>query len=393
MATKLKKESIALREKAKRDYSPSWVGCEAWDENQFLRYFHSAMKYYRMESSGKELKGKVIDWMGKNGYDKKTIASFKKTKDNRCSLTVGSIAACLLKGMQSTRVDFNNGRDTATWLGKEIAKIIDEGKNDIDEEAVAAAAEAKPAVYTPSIQDRTRDAAMKMTEEIENAYASFQTDPEAFDPKAFKVLNLLKSQQAKAAHARIIRDYYARDLAELEELASGAGDEQLKEGYKHRSRKQIKNFITFLTEIQNACNMLMQEAKVNKKPRKTKAVSKDKLVAKLKFKKTDEPLKLVSVNPADIIGAQELWVFNSKTRKLGKYVAEEFKELGIKGTTITGFSEMKSVQKTLRKPVEQIKAFKEAGKVALRKFLEDINSVDTKMNGRINEDTLLLKVV
>ena len=392
MATKLKKESIAIREKAKRDYSPSWVGAESWDENQFLRFFHSAMKYYRMESTGKELKVKVIDWMGKNGYDKKTIQSFKKTKDNRCSLTVGSIAACLLKGMPSTRPDFNNGRDTATWLGAEIAKIIDEGKNDIDEEAVAAAAEAKPEVYTPSIQERTRDAALKMTEELENAYASFQTDPEAFDPKAFKVLNLLKSQQAKAAHARIIRDFYARDLAELEELASGAGDEQLKEGYKHRSRKQIKNFIAFLTEIQTACTMLMQEAKVNKKPRKTKAVSKDKLVAKLKFKKTDEPLKLVSVNPADIIGAQELWIFNSKTRKLGKYVAEEFKELGIKGTTITGFSEMKSVQKTLRKPAEQLTAFKAAGKVALRKFLEDINAVDTKMNGRINEDTLLLKV-
>ena len=390
MATKLKKESIALREKAKRDYSPSWVGCEAWDENQFLRYFHSAMKYYRMEASGKELKVKVIDWMGKNGYDKTTIQSFKKTKDNRCSLTVGSIAACLLKGMQSTRPDFNNGRDTATWLGKEIAKIIDEGKNDIDEDAVVV--DDKPAVYTPSIQERTRDAALLMTEEIEDAYESYQADPENFDPKAFKMLNLLKGKGAKAAHARIIRDFYARDLAELNELASGEGDEQLKEGYKHRTRKQIKNFIAFLQEIESACNMLMQEAKVNKKPRKTKAVSKDKLIAKLKFKKTDEPLKLVSVNPADIIGAQELWVFNSKTRKLGKYVAEEFKELGVKGTTITGFSEMKSVQKTLRKPVEQLAAFKAAGKVVLRKFLEDINAVDTKMNGRLNEETILLKV-
>ena len=390
MATKLKKESIALREKAKRDYSPSWVGCEAWDENQFLRYFHSAMKYYRMEASGKELKVKVIDWMGKNGYDKTTIQSFKKTKDNRCSLTVGSIAACLLKGMQSTRPDFNNGRDTATWLGAEIAKIIDEGKNDIDEDAVIVYD--KPAVYTPSIQERTRDAALLMTEEIEDAYESYQADPENFDPKAFKMLNLLKGKGAKAAHARIIRDFYAGDLAELNELASGEGDEQLKEGYKHRTRKQIKNFIAFLQEIESACNMLMQEAKVNKKPRKTKAVSKDKLVAKLKFKKTDEPLKLVSVNPADIIGAQELWVFNSKTRKLGKYVAEEFKELGVKGTTITGFSEMKSVQKTLRKPVEQLAAFKAAGKVVLRKFLEDINAVDTKMNGRLNEETLLLKV-
>ena len=328
--------------------------------------------------------------MGKNGYDKTTIQSFKKTKDNRCSLTVGSIAACLLKGMQSTRPDFNNGRDTATWLGAEIAKIIDEGKNDIDEDAVVV--DDKPAVYTPSIQERTRDAALLMTEEIEDAYESYQADPENFDPKAFKMLNLLKGKGAKAAHARIIRDFYARDLAELNELASGEGDEQLKEGYKHRTRKQIKNFIAFLQEIESACNMLMQEAKVNKKPRKTKAVSKDKLIAKLKFKKTDEPLKLVSVNPADIIGAQELWVFNSKTRKLGKYVAEEFKELGVKGTTITGFSEMKSVQKTLRKPVEQLAAFKAAGKVVLRKFLEDINAVDTKMNGRLNEETLLLKV-
>lgn len=392
MATKLKKESIAIRQRAQRDYSPNWTGCETWDENKFLRFFHSAMQYYRMESTGKELKGKVIDWMGKNGYDKKTIAAFKKTKDNRCSLTVGSIAACLLKGMPSTRPDFNNGRDTATWLGAEIAKIIDEGKNDIDEEAVKAAEADKPAVYVPSIQERTRDAAMAMTEEIEDAYQNFQSDPENFDPKAFKMLNLLKGKGAKAAHARIIRDFYARDLAELNELASGNADEQLKEGYKHRSRKQIKNFIAFLTEIESACNMLMQEAKVNKKPRKTKAVSKDKLVAKLKYKKTDEPLKLVSVNPADIIGAQELWVFNSKTRKLGKYVAAEFQELGVKGTTITGFSEMKSVQKTLRKPAEQLKAFKEAGKVALRKFLEDINAVDTKMNGRLNEETILLKV-
>ena len=41
---------------------------------------------------------------------------------------------------------------------------------------------------------------------------------------------------------------------------------------------------------------------------------------------------------------------------------------------------------------DQIKEFKAAGKVALRKFLDDINATDTKMNGRINEDTILLKV-
>ena len=112
----------------------------------------------------------------------------------------------------------------------------------------------------------------------------------------------------------------------------------------------------------------------------------------MKYKKTDDALKLVSVNPADIIGSQELWVFNTKTRKIGKYVAAAYGELRVKGTTVIGFDENKSVQKTLRKPEEQLKEFKSAGKVALRKFLEDIKAVDIKLNGRINEDTVLLKV-
>ncbi len=389
MATK-EKHLADARSKKGRDLSPKWDGHETWDTNQFLRQFHTAMAWYRLESSAKELKPKVIDWMGRQGCTKEDISAFKKTKDNRCGMTMGAVAACLLKGMPAVREDFNDGRDTAVWLRARINEVIEQGRDDIDDSD--AVLEVKKDVYTPSIQERLREVSLGMTEEIETAIEAFQTDPETFDPKAFKVLNLLKAKQAKAAHARIIRDFYSRDLAELLELASGKADEQLREGYSHRSKKQIKSFIAFLQEIESACNMLMQEAKVNKKPRAKKAVSKDKIIAKLKYKKSDEPLKLVSVNPADIIGAQELWIFNSKTRKLGKYVAAEFQELSIKGTTITGFNETKSVQKTLRKPAEQLKAFKEAGKVVLRKFLEEINAVDTKMNGRINEDIMLLKV-
>lgn len=389
MATNAK-HLAEVRAKKGRDFSPKWEGHETWDTNQFLRQFHSAMAWYRLESSAKELKPKVIDWMGRQGCTKEDISAFKKTKDNRCGMTMGAVAACLIKGMPAVRDEFNDGRDTAVWLRARINEVIEQGRDDVDDSD--AVIEVKKGVYTPSIQERLREVSLGMTEEIETAIEAFQTDPETFDPKAFKVLNLLKAKQAKAAHARIIRDFYSRDLTELLELASGKADEQLREGYSHRSKKQIKSFIAFLQEIESACNMLMQEAKVNKKPRAKKTVSKDKIIAKLKYKKSDEPLKLVSVNPADIIGAQELWIFNSKTRKLGKYVAGEFQELGIKGTTITGFNETKSVQKTLRKPAEQIKAFKEAGKVVLRKFLEDINAVDTKMNGRINEDIMLLKV-
>ena len=387
-----KKQVIAHRTRAVKDHSPTWDNVETMDAAQFLRHWHHAMEYYRLEFSGKDLKPAVIKWMTSIECTKQDIAAFKKTKDNRCNVTMGAIASCLLRGMPAVRADFNDGRDTTEWLRKQIVEVIAQGKDDIDEDETKALEAAKPAAYTPSIQERVRDAAYAMTEELETAIESFQNDPENFNPKEFKVLNLLKGKGVKAAHARIIKDFYSRDLVELEELASGKADEQLREGYSHLSKKQVKSLIAFYQEIASACDMLAQEAKVNRAPRAKKSVPKEKIVAKLKYMKTNEPLKLVSINPADIIGASELWIFNTKTRKLGKYVAMEFNTLNVKGTTITNFNEFTSIQKTIRKPEEKLKEFKAAGKVQLRKFLEDINATDTKMNGRINEETILLKV-
>ena len=94
-------------------------------------------------------------------------------------------------------------------------------------------------------------------------------------------------------------------------------------------------------------------------------------------------------------------MFNVKSRKLGKYIAKNIDPLGqgrdgtglsVKGTTILGYDEKLSIQKTLRKPADQLKDFKESGKVKLRKFLDDIPTTDTKLNGRVNPETVLLKV-
>jgi hypothetical protein len=383
-----KKQVAEHRTRTTKDLSPKWDGHEDWTTDQFLRHFRTSMDYYRLETNGRDLKPKVINWMSANGYTKDQIKAFKDTKDFRCSLTMGSIAANLLRGMPAVRADFNEGRNTAQWLGSQISKIIEEGKNDYEPEEPT---EEKAAVPQMSIQDRVREATYPMTEEIEDAIESFSRDPESFDPKMFKVLNLLKGKQAKAAHARIIRDFYKRQYEEYVELQDGKC-EQLKEGYSHLTKAQVKKIAAFYHEIVSACDMLMQEAKVNKKPRAKKAKPAEKIVEKMKYCKSNEPLKLVSISPTDILGAKELWIFNTKTRKLGKYVAAEYQDLGVKGTSITGFDENKSVQKTLRKPEEQLKEFKVAGKVQLRRFLEDIKAVDIKLNGRINEDTMLLKV-
>ena len=42
---------------------------------------------------------------------------------------------------------------------------------------------------------------------------------------------------------------------------------------------------------------------------------------------------------------------------------------------------------------KQLKDFLGSNKVQLRKFLENIKTTDTKLTGRINTDTILLKVL
>ena len=176
---------------------------------------------------------------------------------------------------------------------------------------------------------------------------------------------------------------------------------QLKEGYAHLKKADIAKYRKAIETVNAELDFIIDQAKATRKPRKAKPKSSDKLVAKLKFAKADQKYSLASVDPTQIVGASELWVFNVKTRKLGKYVASnidpkgmkrEGTGLSVKGTTIIGFDETLSIQKTLRKPADQLKEFKGAGKVALRKFLDDIATTDTKLNGRCNPDTVLIKV-
>jgi hypothetical protein len=394
MATKTSKRitSVSIRQNAKKDHSPKWDDVDLLTAEQFSTKYRLSMDWYRLECTDKSLKPKVIDWMGRNGYEKDIISAFKKTKDSRCSSTVGAIAANLIKGMPVQRADFNQGRNTETWLREQIAKIINDGKDDIDDNTEVVVKVEKPVVYVPTIQDRLRDAAGGMSEEIDYAIDSWITDPDAFDPKAFKVTNLLRGKGAKAAHARFIKAYFKRGHEELLELASGNADEQLREAYSHNSRKNVKKLIEFYDSVMTACDQIAAEAKLTKKPRAKKIVPAEKLVAKLKFKASDDKLGVTSVPPAQIVGAQGAVVYNTKTRKIGIYVSLNSSGLIVKGTSIGNFTE-KSTQKTLRKPDVQLKEFKDQNtQKRIETWFKNIKATEVVLNGRINADIMILKV-
>jgi hypothetical protein len=207
------------------------------------------------------------------------------------------------------------------------------------------------------------------------------------------VMTYLKTEEVPPSMVTRIAAHFQEQHNEIYMSQGKNADEQLAEAYNHLTKADVKRFTDFYTALLADLEMYKAEKKVLAAPRKRKPQSKTKVVANLKYMKKHNVLKLVSVNPETIIDTKTLWTYNTKTRKLGVYHAAEYDTLGVKGTTITGFDINTSVSKTLRKPAQQLADFKKAGKVKLRTFMEDIKSVDIKLTGRVNVDTIILMAV
>lgn len=385
-----KKQVTAHRTRSARDMSPHWDGAQEWSGEQFTRHFRNAMEYYRLESSVKELRPKVAEWMELNGYDKATIGEFRKLKDKRIPGTLCGVAACLVRGMPEVHEGFNNGKDTGTWLRNAIESAIKDGANDEDEDEDAV--EEKPVVKKETIQDRLAEKFAEAMGELEGQIDDYMTQGK--DPKVFQ---LLSAANIAVQYASKVADIIQPRIDELNEYIEGK-DSQLNEAYKHLGKREVKAYIKmYETIINDAMAYKTSKIATRAKP-KRKPVPPEKQVRGLKYLKEFAELGLKSINPTDILGMSELWVYNTKTRKLGRFVVPmhgdmAISTLGVKGSAIIGFDEINSTAKTLRKPAEKLAEFKTLGKPALRKFMSTIKSVEVKLKGRIGPDTILLRAI
>jgi hypothetical protein len=64
----------------------------------------------------------------------------------------------------------------------------------------------------------------------------------------------------------------------------------------------------------------------------------------------------------------------------------------MKGTSLLNYN-TKSVMKKLRKPEQMLPEVLKGGKVFLRNVIDNIKAVESPLSGRINEDTILLRVM
>lgn len=241
---------------------------------------------------------------------------------------------------------------------------------------------AKTAAVVVGIQERILEKAREFAGNLEGQIDEFVLTG---CPTNFKVaMNGMTTPTAK-----YVAGMYTKQLAELQEVLLGE-DEQLVEGYSNFTKPQLKRFIALLEQIIANCDQAKKL--VIRKPRTRKAKPAGEVVKRLKYMKEFAELGLKSVSAPSIVGATELYVYNTKYRKLQYYKAIEGDMLTVKGTSLLNYDTANSSSKTLRKPQEQLTPMLTMTKRPLSNAYKAIKSKEATPNGRINEECILLRV-
>ena len=240
----------------------------------------------------------------------------------------------------------------------------------------------------PSIQDALAAKQSEFFGELEGEIDNFiLNDCRRTDFNLFKSLQGANSPKVFGTAVKTLLD---RRITEITQVPH---DEQLAEAYGCFTAAQRGRLENFLLELIEDGQRWADFKKANQKVRVKKAKPAGVQVAKLQYLREFAELGLTSVSAPGIVGAQQLWVYNTKNKKLGCYLATGSAGFSVRGTSLQGYDPETSVQRTLRKPADITKQVLDAGKVQLRKILSDLTTTETKLNGRINSETILLRVL
>ena len=245
----------------------------------------------------------------------------------------------------------------------------------------------KPKTNVVNIQERMAEKINEIAGDLEGSIDEYIESEFKDEPSPYAIMQ----DRVKGAYVNKLTEIFKKRRQEFDEVLN-TDDVDLKEGYSNFSKNELKKLVAYCDKIITDAIKFGTESKQSRKPRKRKTKTPEQLTAKLNYCKEFEELKLKSIDPKQVVGAITLWVYNTKLRKLGAYHADDASGLSVKGSTITNYNESKSISKKLRKPEVTLPEVLNGGKVFLRNILGNIKAKESLLTGRINRDTILLKI-
>lgn len=344
------------------------------DPENYISSFSSALNWYSYSVDSKKRKEWTLSFLKK----RKRLQEVEALKDRKDFEFHSLGAICRLIDREQPLSE-----EHVAFIDTRIAVLLEDTVHHSN--ITVTPTKVKADVPVPTIQDRILEKAREIGADIDGEIDDFVT---AGCPKEYKFRTGVRGLGTPVIKHLV--NFYKPELAELKEALEGE-DEQLVEGYSNFKTIQLKRFVALLDSLIRELEQQLVLSKTVRKPRARKEKPASVLVAKVKYKTEDSDLAVKSVHPTEIIKKDELWVFNTKYRKLTVYRAVEGSVLSVKGTTILNYDTERSQSKTLRKPELILSKLSSLTKRSFNAEFKAVKSKASKPNGRINEDTLLLK--
>ena len=349
---------------------PSFQNFAMLDELNQRIAISKAFNWYSYFYGNTEAKEFILTYSKSIGRTKDELNAIKALPDSAFNRQAGWIARMMNRGLEPNerlKTYFITHYKTLLASTKKIVVV-----------------DTTPSAPIVNVQQRIADKAAEHAGEIEGMLDDFMLDG---CKTPFSVDAYLKSNNVTATVANKICEKF---IPKAKEIATALTDKELAEGYTNFTKVQLKRYRDMLDAIVSECNAFSQQNKPIRKLRKKKEKSPEVLVAKMKYMKEQGLLK--SIPPEKVIGANQLWVYNTKTKVLAVYHSDNAKGFTVKGSTLQNFDEKLSIGKRLRKPEKTLLTVLESGKIKLRKIMEELTTMQLNLTGRINDDTILLRV-
>ena len=328
-----------------------------------------ALNYYNASNDNKDKRKWFLSYIGKTKASKieLTVPDFEFR-------SVGTIARL------KSRDQYLSENELA-FLESEYDRLV----NFVKQEESALKKVVKKDKPNVSIQDRMYEAATEHAGEFNHMIDEFLTKDIVPNFSAY-----LEANNVSGAVAKIIAPEFNSLWNEMQELLEGE-DKQLIEGYSHIKKTKIKKLCAILVDLENACNQRSIVTKVARPPRARKEKPASVLASKIKYMKENAELGLTSIKPEKIVGAKEVLVYNTKTKKIFVYRAFGEAALTVKGASIANFDVATSSCKTMRKP-ENVKDFVGMTKKGFATAFNALTTKEAAVTGRMGEDCIIVKV-
>lgn len=345
--------------------------------------FRDFSSYVRMDVEKKEVAGIIRNWIRSN---------FK-----------GEEKDLLLAGPEYCYTSHHGVASTIYWktLGHEwpdnwdgqraLSKYVDYVKDLAMKKLEAKKDSDKVVVNKKSPMDIVKDKTSDFIAQVEEVIDMFDTKTNV-DWDNYSVYNEMIKSDLNSFSAKHVVDYYLPLKAELEELVNKKPDD-LVEAYSHLSIPKRKKLLAIVSQIVDDSNKYLLSKKATRKPSKPRVKTADKQVMKLNYAKESSEYKLTSINPMQIIGAVRLYTFNVKERIITEFITRSSKGFEVSGSTLKLFDEDRSRSIRLRKPDESLTVFLTKNVNQINKHWDSLTTKSVKPTGRINKDTILLRVM